>query len=848
MANTQSQPATCASAPARRKSARALEEADAGEGIEESEEDPDLEVALGARSRARIHGARAGPRDGADEEARAGGRGAQAAHSHGALAARGERGVEPADALGGAARGDQRVRLMQPEIEPRVLRRALAEGGPLRGGLDVAAAALERPRPRLARRTIVRLAREHDGVHVRRRAEGALALGLRGRAARMERRLGRAARRREVAHEARGRRVALGEEVIGHPRVQRGALIGRQEREGRASHPVVVEVRASVERATRAAHQARLLELAQRLVERAERAAEERRQHRDRRPAVLGHEEREQLALARPRGAELLVEGRGRAAGERAAGHLSEEGPALARARRRSERVLFDRDAELGGGPAHHEGRVLDVERRHLDDLGARRLEPRVREGGLDVAPQHQRDAQGLRRAPEEVAHQRDRVGVGPLEVVHHEQPAAPFRRAVEERRDRIEHLAARARLERLAKPEEALAHPLPRVVDRLRARTEQRERLRRDALRAAGSGSIARVEHAREIVHRRVERVVGEALGGPAGARESDRARALRLAREPREQGRLADAARAREDERPRALLEACGDAALQRFAPDQLDVASRPRAAWAESIERRAIAGLLGHERAGEHVEVGWDRHAELVGLGHLGADVRGEHAGDGAEEGRAAGEDLEERAAERVEIGGRGGRRAADALGREVGGSPGDRAVGGARRELREHAEVEQREGARRPDEDVARLEVAVDDAVRMEERERVEELGQHAGEARRRISVPAVAREVLALDRLHRVVEPSLVRAELVEAHEVRMSEPLDRAKLTFEPEEVERLAALSPLERHRAIEERVVREIHGAHPASPERSVQSVARGDLHDAHIVARKPRPGRAK
>jgi len=239
-------------------------------------------------------------------------------------------------------------------------------------------------------------------------------------------------------------------------------------------------------------------------------------------------------------------------------------------------------------------------------------------------------------------------------------------------------------------------------------------------------------------------------------------------------------------------------------------------------------ALGSRLGHAPP-DDPHAG-DRHAsgELRWRHDLLALVRGAEAGDrGTVERRPAGEQVVVGGAERVQVGGDGRRLAAPDLGREVvRGAGADVGLRRAQRRDR-HAEVAELRGTVGLDQDVAGLDVAMDDARGVGELERRGQLQDHrrgllGGER-------AVARHHhlrgYALDVLHRDVAVGTVTRDAVDLDDRRVVELRDAARLGEEPG-LGIVFGWRPgqhLDRRRAQQRLVGREVHDTHISSPEHS-------------------------
>ncbi len=185
------------------------------------------------------------------------------------------------------------------------------------------------------------------------------------------------------------------------------------------------------------------------------------------------------------------------------------------------------------------------------------------------------------------------------------------------------------------------------------------------------------------------------------------------------------------------------------------------------AGELARAALAPRrLGDAAAGARHRLA----ADLFGQG-----VRGPRP---ARKRAAAGQELEEHRAERVDVGRRGHRFAADLLRRCVGGSqrqrgrarPSGRVAGqvtGRIEELRD-AEIEQAHSAVGRDEDVRRLQVAVDHQPRVRRGDRPACFGDQPEDlGHAEMLLIGEARDRHALDQLEREVGPAVVRDATVQ---------------------------------------------------------------------------------
>ena len=225
--------------------------------------------------------------------------------------------------------------------------------------------------------------------------------------------------------------------------------------------------------------------------------------------------------------------------------------------------------------------------------------------------------------------------------------------------------------------------------------------------------------------------------------------------------------------------------------------------------------VTGRGREHRLGVHADLAGD-HAQLVdhllgarALGRLvaghGDEQAAERAGqvrrdvrravqarDGGLEGvpgvlAARGDALEEHEPERVDVGRGPDRLAADLLGREVRRGADHHAGGGDVRGVGEDgdAEVRQVGAALGVEQDVARLDVAVHDAVAVHVGEGVRQgrpEGDDVAEAQR-AAADAVG-EGLALDELHDEVGAAALLADVVDRHQAGVVHPRERLDLAL----------------------------------------------------------------
>ena len=173
----------------------------------------------------------------------------------------------------------------------------------------------------------------------------------------------------------------------------------------------------------------------------------------------------------------------------------------------------------------------------------------------------------------------------------------------------------------------------------------------------------------------------------------------------------------------------------------------------------------------------------------LGHLREVLHRDLDRRVAGERHLPGQHLVEHDPERVEIRARIDRRAARLLGREVLRGADDRAgLGHLRRARARDAEVRHLQPAVAADDDVVRLDVAVDDPVAVRERERAEDLARvvDRDRDRRRAVADEQLLERAPVEELHRDVVGALRLAAVEDRDDVRMVEPGGALRLAAEP--------------------------------------------------------------
>jgi hypothetical protein len=249
-----------------------------------------------------------------------------------------------------------------------------------------------------------------------------------------------------------------------------------------------------------------------------------------------------------------------------------------------------------------------------------------------------------------------------------------------------------------------------------------------------------------------------------------------------------------------------------------------------------RRLVAVFRGFCQGAEHdlVELGRNLGPDLGGrLRQLVQVLHGDLDRGVTAEGHLAGQHLVEHDPDGVEIRRRGHRRAAGLLGREVLRSPHDRP---GLRHLRGARPGDPEVGDLEPlatDEDVVRLDVAVDDPVTVREAERVENLERVRDRLRdgERAAGEDELLEAAALDHLHGDVVRALCFAAVVDRDDVRVRERCGRLRLApeaLDEELVVRVAVVEDLDRDAAAELLVLGQIDIRHAPGAQLAQDAVA--------------------
>lgn len=151
--------------------------------------------------------------------------------------------------------------------------------------------------------------------------------------------------------------------------------------------------------------------------------------------------------------------------------------------------------------------------------------------------------------------------------------------------------------------------------------------------------------------------------------------------------------------------------------------------------------------------------------------------------------------------------------------------------------ENSEIQQLEYPLDAEHEIAWLQIAMDDSVRVQELECRQDLCREveceANSIRWRTRRNVVCQndsQVLAVDELHREEGTAAVIPQVVKANEMRMSKRGDDAKLTFEPQDSGGRRSDQPLEGHVLLPADVVSEPDRAHRAMAQFADQTIPHG------------------
>ncbi len=461
---------------------------------------------------------------------------------------------------------------------------------------------------------------------------------------------------------------------------------------------------------------------------------------------------------------------------------------------------------ELGRQQRPHGLRAEAAELHHLRARVALDLAQEVAEADLGrrvgAGQQQPLTAADVREQPQ-------RRGVGPVQVVEHEQQRALGRRGREQVGDRVVEPQA------------------PLLAAGAGAAQQRPER-----------GVLLAGHERAQRAHDRPPDAVGAALR-LAAAPDRDAAAAAGLGGQRVEHGRLADARLAGDHDRPRraapGLVEHPAQALELRAAPDQPGGgAVLLGRAGDQAVERVGhqrgaggpVGGVLGEQLDQQAVEL--LRHAGNE-AGRGGGRAHAQHV-LGLERPHAA-QQLVERDAEREQVAARRRGLAERLLGRGVArraGGVGVLALGHG------DAEVAQRRLALGVDPDVVGLDVAVHDPVRVRVSERVGDLAPGGDHLLRLQPAGGRALEPVGERPARHVARDQARRARVVEdvvdGDDVAVAaEPGGQPRLT--PQPLPRRRAGHARERDPAVEREIVREPHLLARAAAELALQQIAVGD-----------------
>jgi hypothetical protein len=252
-----------------------------------------------------------------------------------------------------------------------------------------------------------------------------------------------------------------------------------------------------------------------------------------------------------------------------------------------------------------------------------------------------------------------------------------------------------------------------------------------------------------REPVDQRVERLERDALALVGAAEDDDRPRTLAELAEPREEGALAHARGSRDVDEVRGPRADVVERRLERREFSRAALEPRPPIRWTrgparalEAQEGRDLGrvgpslGVHGEQAHGELVEVVRDPHDQLGGARGERVLLREEDRHRCPFERERARERLVEHRPDRVAVGGGRERSGQGLLRRHVGRGPARALPVGEVKSAALHrlgdAEIEDDDAIVFGDEDVGRLDVAVEHARRVERGEPVDELTQELPE--------------------------------------------------------------------------------------------------------------------
>jgi len=145
--------------------------------------------------------------------------------------------------------------------------------------------------------------------------------------------------------------------------------------------------------------------------------------------------------------------------------------------------------------------------------------------------------------------------------------------------------------------------------------------------------------------------------------------------------------------------------------------------------------------------------------------------------------------------------------------------------------------------RAEQDVARLEIAMNDPGRMGGHEPATGCDQPVDNLRRiASSVAHPLPERRPLHELHRDEAAPIAAHDVVDRHDIGMTEPRQRPRLPFDPSAVLCTAAVQHLDGNLSLQPRVERAIDPTHPALTHELQQRVASNEPHEFKIGPKRP------
>ncbi len=647
----------------------------------------------------------------------------------------------------------------------------------------------------------------------------------------------------EVAHRGEGILIGdvRGEQYAREPLVVAPAACRRDARDDRLANAVVVRLDRIVDARPAGANQRGRAQRTERLGQRRrlelERQADDAlRQRRTGHRDELEHAARTRLHAQDPRPQRVVEPGR---RGSRRAGVTHE----LVDEHRMTGCVVDERrrlGLAVGGEQRDQLAAFLGRQPPELDRVHRAR---ELGAGSRLAAPGHDHEDSRSVGWMQDLPQQRDRIGIGPLDVVDHDDDRLMRGERAEQGAQPAER--ARPELDRRRGPRHA--HPRDRG-HAAQHREHAGERLDLVGEQQRDIDRVAAEQLARQRVDDAVDPLERHALALVAAAGEHERPRALRLDTldEIAHERALADPALALDEHRGAATGDDLVERAVER---GELARASDERQWTLLGGRARGQArddhgrGRPGRRRAAQQI------HAQARQLGRrcdaerrrrillLLADQDLER---GAVEWQPARERLVQHHADGVRIGRSIDRGRAGLLGGHVRGGPDDILTGAAVRRagIADEPEVEDHDAALARDQHVRRLEIAMDLAAPMDRVEPRGELTHGIAQAgvgpARRITGTHPVEERPALDELHGEEPVAAVVEKLAKAYEVAVLDVDPGAKLGLEPVQRLRVELAQGLERddHRALA--IVGLVDHAHATLTEHPAQleSVAPGEV----------------